>query len=93
MTEISIKYYNLAADFMGKKVEKRDLPDRATCLDLVVMLADENERFRKLALNSDGKIGNRLRIFRNGKITFKLDEELAQGDEIIIFPAVSGGSA
>jgi len=91
MTDILIKYYNLAAVYMGKKNEVRELARETTCLDLIVILADENERFGKLAFDADGKISNHIRIFINGKISTSQDEILTQNDEITIFSAISGG--
>lgn len=93
MIEVSVKYYNLAADYMAKKAEKRHIADDSTCHDLLMALAQENERFSKLALNKEGGVGGRVRVFRNGKIVSNLNETLLMsGDEIQIFPAVSGGS-
>ncbi|NPV85094.1 MAG: hypothetical protein HPY45_03680 [Anaerolineae bacterium] len=93
MIEVSVKYYNLAADYMAKKAEKRHIADGSTCHDLLIVLARENERFSKLALNREGVVGGRVRVFRNGKIVSNLTETpLVNGDEIQIFPAVSGGS-
>ena len=91
MTEILIKYYNLAAVFMEKKIENRDLLSDTTCLDLMIILANENERFGNFAFDVDGIISNRIRIFRNGKISIDLNEILKESDEISIFSAISGG--
>jgi len=92
MITVHIRYYNLAADYMRIKREDRDLPRGSTCLDLVILLAGGNDSFRRLAMNDDGSLSSRLRLFRNGNIVFNMDEILQQGDEVIIFPAVSGGS-
>lgn len=90
-TEILISYYNLAAVYMEKRNEKRKLQEESTCLDLLAVLSDENERFHQLAFDRVGNISNRIRIFRNGKLLTDPNEILRENDEIIIFSAISGG--
>lgn len=91
MIKIQITYYNLAADLMNKKKEERELIEGSTCCDLVFILAGENERFRKLVLDNDGQLSNRVRIFRNEKIVTDINDQLFHNDKIIILPAISGG--
>lgn len=88
---VIVKYYNLVADYLGRKVEELLLEDNATCYSLINMLSVENESFRRLVFTEVGTISHRVRIFRNGQMMVDLDSPLVDQDEIQIFPAVSGG--
>ncbi|MEJ5201173.1 MAG: MoaD/ThiS family protein [Anaerolineales bacterium] len=89
--KVKVRYYNLVADYLGRKTEERFLEDGATCYSLVRVLSEENESFRRLAFTDEGKISHRLRIFRNGQMIVDANIRLADQDEIQMFPAVSGG--
>lgn len=88
---VIVKYYNLVADYLGRKVEELFLEENATCYSLIDMLSVENESFRRLVFTDEGSISHRVRIFRNGQLIVDMDSPLVDQDEIKIFPAVSGG--
>lgn len=94
MTErvtITLKYFNVIASYMGIKVEQRQVDAGTTLQDLVHMLASENESFSKIALDSQGRVSSRIRIFRNDVLAATGAGPIFDGDQIYIFSAVSGG--
>ena len=88
---VSVKYYNIVVDFLGRREEQRSIPSGTTMCGLVEALADESASFRRLALTSEGQVSGHVRLFRNGQAVLDMDEPLADGDEIRVFPAISGG--
>jgi molybdopterin converting factor small subunit len=89
--EISCTYYNIVADFLGRRQEERSVEAGTTIAAVVRALAAESESFGRLALTGSGEISGHLRLFRNDQAVIDLDEPLADGDEIRMFPAISGG--
>ena len=59
--------------------------------DLVVALANESAPFRNLVLTGEGEVSGHVRLFCNGQAVLDLDQPLADGDEIRVFPAIAGG--
>jgi molybdopterin converting factor small subunit len=88
---VSIRYHNIVADFLGRREESRRLPAGTTLRGLVESLARESESFRSLAVGVDGQVSGHVRLFRNGQAVLDLDAMLVEGDEIRVFPAISGG--
>jgi MoaD family protein len=88
---VSVKYYNIVADFVGRREECREVAAGATVRDLVGMLATESTSFQRLAFTDDGQVSGHVRLFRNGQAVLDLDEPLVEGDEMRVFPTISGG--
>jgi molybdopterin converting factor small subunit len=88
---VSVRYYNIVADALGRREELRVLEAGATVRDLLQALATERPSFAKLALTAEGGIGGQMRPFRNGCAVLDLDEVLLDGDDLSLFPAISGG--
>jgi molybdopterin converting factor small subunit len=91
MIEVSLRYYNIVADLLGQREEQRVLPPGTTLRGLIQALGAESPSFRGLALADDKRPGEHLRVFRNGQVVVDLDSVLADGDEIRLFPTISGG--
>lgn len=91
MIEVSLRYYNIVADLLGQREERRALPPGTTMRGLIEALGSESPSFRGLALADDGRPSEHLRVFRNGQAVADLDSVLAHGDEIRLFPTISGG--
>jgi molybdopterin converting factor small subunit len=89
--QVSVKYYNIVADFLGRREEKRAVAAGTTIRDFVAALASESASFRRLAFTAEGNVSGHLRLFRNGQAVLDLDEPLGDNDEIRVFPAISGG--
>ncbi len=88
---VSVKYYNIVADFVGRREEQRGVAAGATIRDLMRTLASESTSFKKLAFTTEGQVSGHVRLFRNGQAVLDLDGPLAEGDEIRGFPTISGG--
>jgi molybdopterin converting factor small subunit len=58
---------------------------------LLEALAAECPPFGRFALDEEGRPRGHLRLFRNGQTVLDQAEVLADGDEIRLFPAISGG--
>lgn len=96
MIHVSIRYYNIVADYLGRREEQRSLDEGTTVGVLLESLAAESKAFGRLALpaltsGSPGSIGGQVRLFRNGRAVIEPDQVLADGDELRLFPAISGG--
>jgi molybdopterin converting factor small subunit len=91
MVHLSMRYYSLVADFLGRREEKREVPPGSSLHALLQALAVESEPFRRLALTADGQVSRHLRLFRNGEMVHDLSTAVTEGDEIRVFAAISGG--
>lgn len=89
--EISVKYYNIVADFLGRREEQRTLRAGNNLRDLLAVLAGESLAFRRLALTAEGQVTGHVRLFHNGQAVLDFDEPLAEGDEVRVFPTIAGG--
>lgn len=81
--EINILYFATLRDLVGARKEQLEIPSDSTVGDLKVRLAERGERI-SLALESALFSINREFAF--------MEEELKEGDEVGVFPPVSGGS-
>jgi MoaD family protein len=88
---VSVRYYNIVADFVGRREERREMAAGATLRDLMEALATESTSFQKLAFTDEGQVSGHVRLFRNGQAVLDLDEPLVVGDEMRVFPTISGG--
>ena len=88
---ISATYYNIVADILGRKGERREMPAGATIGDLLAALASESPSFRRLAFTANGQVSGHVRLFCNGRAVLDPGRILADGDEVRVFPAISGG--
>ena len=88
---VSVKYYNIVADFLGRREERREMAASATIRDFMNSLATESTSFQKLAFTTEGQVSGHVRLFRNGQAVLDLGEPLVEGDELRVFPTISGG--
>jgi MoaD family protein len=88
---VSVKYHNIVADFVGRREERREMAAGATIRDFLGTLAAESTSFKKLAFTTEGQASGHVRLFRNGQAVLDLDEPLVEGDEMRVFPTISGG--
>ncbi len=93
MIELSIHFFNILADAAGIRVVNKSVAYDTCLIDAIRLLsADYPAAFQGMLL-PNGAISNYLKIFINGRLidnaaTLTL---LNDGDEIMLFPAVSGG--
>lgn len=97
MSEIAIRvrYFNVLADYAGTRSAQVRVPPETSVRALLRILSETNpEPFRRL-LAPDGQFRSYLRVFRNDVLVAETAFELplADGDEILLFPAVAGGGS
>ncbi|MDD5367907.1 MAG: MoaD/ThiS family protein [Anaerolineaceae bacterium] len=94
MIQVRVRYFNLLATYAGTKSQVVDLDVGVTAAELFSRLAQEHSPAFAEMLLSKGKISPHLRVFRNDAIleVKELNLPLSDGDELLIFPAISGGS-
>jgi MoaD family protein len=88
---VSVRYYNIVADFVGQREECRPMAAGATIRDLLGELGAESASFQKLAFTDGEQVSGHVRLFRNGQAVLDLDAPLVDGDEMRVFPTISGG--
>lgn len=91
---VTLQYYNILRRAAGFEKEQMCLTSGSSIRDALDQLPTRsNAALRDLLFNSDGEIVSHLVVFRNRKLVTqdKFDTELADGDELKLFPAVSGG--
>lgn len=95
MTEIvvQVRYFNVLADYAGTRRAEVSVPAGTTVRSLLRNLSANNpEPFRR-AVSPGGVLNSYIRVFRNDQLVAEaaFDTPLADGDEILLFPAVAGG--
>lgn len=68
--------------------------DEATVGDAFDALLDGRPALRERVLTADGEVQDHINLLRNGQNVAQddgLDTELQEGDELAMFPPVSGG--
>ncbi len=94
MIQVKVRYFNILAAYAGTSKQMVEMTEGATILDLLLYIAQNNPAsFREIMLQ-DGKPSPHLRVFRNNQL---MDPDsfstiLLKGDEILLFPAVAGGT-
>ena len=94
MITVQVRYNNILRSAAGVTEEMVQVPSDASLLDLLGQLSDSHEsRLKTLLFEADGSVVSHLVVFRNQKLVtqdrYKL--QLSDGDELMLFPAVSGG--
>jgi len=91
--KVSVEVFGRLKDFSDDNLNE-DLKDGATLFDLIVQISEKNNELKNILLNESGKIYNNIIIQLNKKRIMPKNAEktiLNEGDEIKIYPAVSGG--
>lgn len=94
MISVRIKYHSIMRRAAGVEAETIELPIGATVDDALLRLwAASGEALRSLLFKAEGTVVPYLVVFRNHKLVThdQFDTELIDGDELKLFPAVSGG--
>ena len=92
---VRVRYFNILADYAGTKRAEVAVPIETTLRAFLNHLIEINpEPFRR-ALSLCEMFSAYLRVFRNERMVAPedFDAPLADGDDIMLFPAVAGGAA
>jgi MoaD family protein len=91
--KITVRYFNYLSSIMGTKEEIFEEKAGITLIEFTRTLAVQNSPQFQEAVLLDGKIRDHLRIFLNERLVNadQYNEQLEDGDQIMLFPAVAGG--
>ena len=89
--QVTVRFYSIVADRVGKRETQRTLPAGKTMGDLIQNIGQEHPAFREFATPLDSQAGHPLRIVCNGRMVLDMNQQLVDGDDIRVFPIISGG--
>ena len=92
--DISVRYHNLLRRAAGTDAQELSLPRGSSVADaLDALAAISSSALVSLLFTADGSVVPYLVLFRNQKLVThdQFGIELEDGDELQLFPAVSGG--
>jgi molybdopterin synthase sulfur carrier subunit len=90
---IKIKSFANFREILGKEISV-ELPNNSSVFDLLNLLSASNKRLKEAAFDESGTLKEYVMLMKNKKRIYSpqaLEEKLADGDEIAIFPPVAGG--
>jgi len=95
MIQVSVRLFNVLADYAGSRHVELELAEGAVLTHVLTLLCDRYPPGFTAIVLPDGVPGPYLKVFRNGALVSLPLEEccLAYGDELMLFPAVAGGGA
>jgi molybdopterin converting factor small subunit len=91
---LTVRYKNILRSAALSAEEKVRIPAGATLLNFLQQLGQNHgSRLLSLVLYANGRVVTHLVIFRNQRPVpqGQCQLQLADGDELMLFPAVSGG--
>jgi molybdopterin converting factor small subunit len=88
---IPLRYFSIVADLVGKREERITVPAGLDLGGLVAMIAKRHPSFADYARGLDSEPGGPLRLILNGQLVMDWSRPLADGDEVSLFPVISGG--
>jgi len=94
MISVTVRYHNLLLRIAGVAGETISLPAGASLHDALERLAQRHEPpLREMLFEPEGDISPHLAIFCNRRLVRpdQHDAPLADGDELMLFPAIAGG--
>jgi len=89
--EVTVHFYSIMADLAGRREARWTLPAGARLGDLLARIAADHPALGDYARRPDPQAGSPLRVFVNGRLVLDMDAPLAGGDEVRLFPVISGG--
>jgi molybdopterin converting factor small subunit len=94
MINVSIHYHNILRRRTGVERETMQLPGETSLYCALGKVADHyGPHLREMLFAPDGTVANHLVVFHNGQLV-RHDArtvQLADGDKLMLFPAISGG--
>jgi len=94
MIHIQIHYHNMLRRRTGVEKETIQLPAGTSLHGALEKVADRyGPHLREMLFVPDGSVANHLVVFHNGQLARQDSRavQLANGDELMLFPAISGG--
>lgn len=94
MITVSVHYHNMLRRGAGVAQETLSLADPISLREALVHLADAHgKRLREMLFSPQGETVSHLVVFRNRKLVpyDQHDTLLSDGDDLMLFPAISGG--
>ena len=91
---VTVRYHNLLRRAAGVEAQELSLPTGSSVDDALDTLATlAGSALLSLLFKADGTVVPYLVVFRNQKLVThdNFDSTLSDGDELQLFPAVSGG--
>ena len=94
MITVNVHYHNTLRRATGAAEEAVTLPDGSLLRDVLEYLQNHHEpALREMLFAPDGSIAPHLVIFRNRRLVPPAQRPLtlADGDDLMLFPAIAGG--
>ena len=91
---VTVRYYNMLRLHAGLAEERLELSEGTEVIDAVRLLAGRyGTAFAEMLLSASGELASHLVVFVNQQLVFPGGPAppLADGDEVKLFPAISGG--
>ncbi len=93
MISVQVRYFGILAAHAGRRDETAPLEDGSTIADLLQRLAQTHDSSLRAALFQGNALSPLVRLIHNQQTLDGAGQgrTLADGDEIMLFPVVSGG--
>ncbi len=89
---IRVGYYGQARDITGVEREEVEVGEDASVKDAVMAVVDRHLKLKDLLLSSDGALRKSVMLPVNDEVVdTAVSGSLKHGDDLSVFPAVSGG--
>jgi len=91
---VTVQYHNILRARAGIASETLDLPEGITLRGLLQHVAETHGSvLREVLFSAEGAVSSHLVVFRNRQLLPAMDRDavLADGDELMLFPAIAGG--
>ena len=90
---VTFQYHNILRRAAGFAEEEVRLPGGSSVRDALHQLSETRAGLRSLLFTSEGDVASHVVVFRNRRLVThdEFETQLVDGDELKLFPAVSGG--
>ena len=91
---VEFEFYGTLREAVGEKTVAREVESGTTALEATRAVADEYEPVESLLFRSNGEVRPNVTVSVNGDpiLDESDDVTLADGDELVLAPGVSGGT-